>query len=128
MLAIPILDDKIVKTTINGAEVEFLYNTYATSAISKKFGGLEKMKEVLSADSPDLFDGLAYVMTALINGAVIYRNLYGGEKQEKIPEEYLLATTTLADLTAAEDDMGRAFALGSGRTIESETEKNTTAE
>lgn len=119
--------DNNAKIILCGEEYPLLLSTRAVKEIGKKFGGLDKLGDTLTAggDTDIAIDNVIWLITLLVNQPIlIYNRSHIGEEKPLLTVEDVELMTTPADLGAAHDAIQTALSRGMSRSIVSEKSKN----
>ncbi|MCM1166444.1 MAG: hypothetical protein NC299_13440 [Lachnospiraceae bacterium] len=115
------------KITLGGEEYPLLLSTRAVREIGKKFGGLEKLGDELTAqgNADKALDNVVWLIALLANQPILIHNRAnkGSEKPLLTVEDVELMTTP-ADLGEMNGAIKTAIERGSSRSIVSEKQKN----
>jgi hypothetical protein len=105
-------------------------SVWATSELSKKFGGFNNIEKVMTAENPNLLDDIFWLMTTLANAAIMYRNirLANGEHRELLPNDYFQHRVSPLDVTVLKEVIFDCINNGLSRKIESEDDDSGNAE
>ncbi len=115
------------KITLGGEDYPLLLSTRAVKEIGKKFGGLEKLGESMTAkkDSDEALDTVIWLITLLANQPIlIYNRNHAGSEKPLLTADDVEIMTTPADLNAAQNAIQIALSRGMSRSIVSEKSKN----
>lgn len=108
--------------TLGGVEYELLFTTYATKAISKRYGGLENLGNELegSKDVDKSLDEIVWLISLLANQPIMIYNLWNDNKKQLLTEEMVSLLTTPSDLASYKDAIMTAMLKGTKREVISE--------
>ena len=108
--------------TLGGVEYELLFTTYATKAISKRYGGLENLGNELegSKDVDKSLDEIVWLISLLANQPIMIYNLWNDNKKALLTEEMVSLLTTPSDLASYKDAIMTAMLKGTKREVISE--------
>ncbi len=115
------------KIVLGGEEYPLLLSTRAVREIGRKFGGLDKLGEELTAqgDTDKALDNAVWLITLLANQPILIHNrAHRGEEKPLLTTEDVELMTTPAELGAAQYAIKIALERGSMRSIISEQSKN----
>ena len=113
--------------TIGDREYRLILTTKATKAITKRYGGLEKLGEKLmkTENFEMALDEVIYLITLLANQSILIHNLRNKEdKQELLTEEEMELLTSPLDLAQYKNAIMASMLKGTKRNVESEESKN----
>jgi len=94
--------------TLNGKEYGLLFSLNALDAIQEKFGGYDKLQEILSNDNKDLFKNIKWLFALLINEA----RLADDENAELLTEDRVGRIVTAGNIGEIKNAIYTAFAKG----------------
>lgn len=94
--------------TLNGKEYGLLFSLNALDAIQEKFGGYDKLQEILSNDNKDLFKNIKWLFTLLINEA----RLADDENAESLTEDRVGRIVTAGNIGEIKNAIYTAFVKG----------------
>ena len=114
--------DRSSSITLGGVEYELLFTTYATKAISKRYGGLENLGNELegSKDVDKSLDEIVWLISLLANQPIMIYNLWNDNKKALLTEEMVSLLTTPSDLASYKDAIITAMLKGTKREVTSE--------
>ena len=114
--------DRSSSITLGGVEYELLFTTYATKAISKRYGGLENLGNELegSKDVDKSLDEIVWLISLLANQPIMIYNLWNDNKKALLTEEMVSLLTTPSDLASYKDAIMKAMLKGTKREVISE--------
>lgn len=114
--------DRSSSITLGGVEYELLFTTYATKAISKRYGGLENLGNELegSKDVDKSLDEIVWLISLLANQPIMIYNLWNDNKKQLLTEEMVSLLTTPSDLASYKDAIMTAMLKGTKREVISE--------
>lgn len=114
--------DRSSSITLGGVEYELLFTTYATKAISKRYGGLENLGNELegSKDVDKSLDEIVWLISLLANQPIMIYNLWNDNKKALLTEEMVSLLTTPSDLASYKDAIMTAMLKGTKREVISE--------
>lgn len=126
-------EDRSAKIMLGNTEYELILSTYATKAISRRYGGLQNLGEKLSNSSQfeEVIGEIVWLITLLANQSIMIWNLWHpDQKRALLTEETVELLTTPYELAEYKDAIIVAMNKGTKRYVRSEeTEaKNETAE
>ena len=124
------MDDRAGKVVIGGEEYELLLTTLATKEIAKKYGGLDKLGDMMqSGDIIQSLDEVAWLIATLANQPIMIANRKNHEKRELLTAEDVELMTSPADIGNMSDAIMEAIGKGMKRNVVSEEiEKNAVGE
>ena len=124
------MDDRAGKVVIGGEEYELLLTTLATKEIAKKYGGLDKLGDMMqSGDIIQSLDEVAWLIATLANQPIMIANRKNHEKRELLTAEDVELMTAPADIGNMSDAIMEAIGKGMKRNVVSEEiEKNAVGE
>ena len=123
----PEIEERSATVKIGGEEYEMLLNTAATIAITKRYGGLDKLGESLSDGMLEKLEDYIWLITTLCNQSVAIHNLWHPEAPvEKLTEEKVQLLALPYEYPAFSEAIQTAITKGVGRSIRSESEDNET--
>ena len=70
---------------LNGKEYGLLFSLNALDEVQEKFGGYDKLSEVFNKDNPNLFKDTRWLLTLLINEALLAED----ENAQLLEEKYI---------------------------------------
>ena len=94
--------------TLNGKEYGLLFSLNALDAIQEKFGGYDKLQEILNSDNKDLFKNIKWLFALLINEA----RLADDENAELLTEDRVGRIVTAGNIGEIKNAIYAAFAKG----------------
>ena len=94
--------------TLNGKEYGLLFSLNALDAIQEKFGGYDKLGEILDRDSKDLFKNIKWLFALLINES----RLADDENAKLLTEEQVGRMITAGNMGVIQNAIYAAFAKG----------------
>lgn len=94
--------------TLNGKEYGLLFSLNALDEIQEKFGGYDKLQEILSSDNKDLFKNIKWLFALLINEA----RLADDENAELLTENRVGRIVTAGNIGEIKNAIYAAFAKG----------------
>jgi hypothetical protein len=94
--------------TLNGKEYGLLFSINALDAIQEKFGGYDKLQEILSSDNKDIFKNIKWLFALLINEA----RLADDENAELLTEDRVGRIVTAGNIGEIKNAIYAAFAKG----------------
>ena len=94
--------------TLNGKEYGLLFSINALDAIQEKFGGYDKLQEILSSDNKDIFKNIKWLFALLINEA----RLADDENAELLTEDRVGRIVTAGKIGEIKNAIYAAFAKG----------------
>lgn len=94
--------------TLNGKEYGLLFSLNALDAIQEKFGGYDKLSEILNSDNKDLFKNIKWLFALLINEA----RLADDENAEMLTEDRVGRMVTAGNIGEIKNAIYTAFAKG----------------
>lgn len=94
--------------TLNGKEYGLLFSLNALDAIQEKFGGYDKLQEILSNENKDLFKNIKWLFALLINEA----RLADDENAELLTEDRVGRIVTAGNIGEIKNAIYAAFAKG----------------
>ena len=112
--------DRTTTITINNEEYNLVMTTAATREIIARFGGLEKIGEVIEAQGAGGIGELAWMIALLANQGIKQENYLNNAKRKEITAEYVELFTTPADIADMQGALIEALTKGSRRDIKSE--------
>lgn len=115
------------KITLGGKDYPLMLSTRAVMEISKKFGGLSNMGNLLSKDdnSEKQLESVIWLITLLANQPILIHNHFNkNDQRELLTEEDVLLLTTPGDLKEMNSAIKIAMERGSSRNIQSASSKN----
>lgn len=114
--------DRSTFITLGGIEYELLFTTYATKAISKRYGGLENLGNELegSKDVDKSLDEVVWLISLLANQPIMIYNLWNDNKKPLLTEEMVSLLTTPSDLASYKDAIMTTMLKGTKREVISE--------
>jgi hypothetical protein len=96
------LKDGMVEITLDRPR-KLLFDLNAIEALEDKYGGYDKLVEILSPENPKYISDIKYIMTLLLNEAAEYQNYLAGDEVEKpITEKVLGMIVNASILTSGE--------------------------
>ena len=125
------MDERSSVITLAGQEYELLLTTAATKAISKRYGGLEKLGEKLEQNDKfdDALNEIVWLIALLANQPINIWNLWHPEEQKApLTPEMVELLTTPFEIAEYKDAITEAMYNGAKRYIKSEEIKNMEAE
>ena len=120
-------EERSTVITIGDREYRLILTTKATKAITKRYGGLEKLGEKLmkTENFEMALDEVIYLITLLANQSILIHNLRNKEdKQELLTEEEMELLTSPLDLAQYKNAIMASMLKGTKRNVESEESKN----
>ncbi len=94
--------------TLNGKEYGLLFSLNALDEIQEKFGGYDKLSEILNSDNKDLFKNIKWLFALLINEA----RLADDENAELLTEDRVGRIVTAGNIGEIKNAIYAAFAKG----------------
>ena len=115
------MDDRSTKITIAGKEYELVFTTKATKDVSKKYGSLEKMGEVLKEQGVDeSLNDVVWLVTLLANQGIMRKNMLENKNEPLLTTEQVEILTTPGDYNAFSEALREAIVKGTQRFVQSE--------
>lgn len=124
------MDDRAEKVVIGGEEYDLLLTTLATKEIAQKYGGLDKLGDMMQGgDIIQSLDEVAWLIATLANQPIMIANRKNHEKRELLTVEDVELMTSPADIGNMRNTI--IFAIGKGmkrNVISEENGKNSAGE
>lgn len=112
--------DRTTKITINDEDYNLVMTTAATREIIARYGGLEKIGEVIEAEGAGGIGELAWLIALLANQGIRQENIIHHTQREELTADYIELFTTPADIANMQGALIEAMTKGSRRDIKSE--------
>lgn len=119
------MDDKRTgRIQIAGKSYPLNFSVRAAQQVSERYGGLEKIGEVLrGGDMEKVFAELMWLLALLINQGIARDNLLEGGDTQSVKEDDLWILVSLSDMTGLEGILMSAMTADMSREVETD-EKN----
>ena len=115
------MDDRAEKVVIGGEEYDLLLTTLATKEIAQKYGGLDKLGDMMQGgDIIQSLDEVAWLIATLANQPIMIANRKNHEKRELLTAEDVELMTSPADIGNMSDAIMAAIGKGMKRNVVSE--------
>lgn len=115
------MDDRAEKVVIGGEEYDLLLTTLATKEIAQKYGGLDKLGDMMQGgDIIQSLDEVAWLIATLANQPILISNRKNHEKRELLTAEDVELMTSPADIGNMSDAIMEAIGKGMKRNVVSE--------
>lgn len=117
------MDDNKAYITIDGKQYRLNMSNYATKQIAKRFGGLDKLGDIVmnrNGDTALAIEEVIWLITLLANQDIMLQNLRGKTNTPLLSPEYVELATSPKDLISFNDALTACMIEGVGRTVESE--------
>ena len=116
-------EDRSAKIMLGNTEYELILSTYATKAISRRYGGLQNLGEKLSNSSQfeEVIGEIVWLITLLANQSIMIWNLWHpDQKRALLTEEAVELLSTPYELAEYKDAIIVAMNKGTKRYVRSE--------
>lgn len=108
---------------LNGKEYGLLFSLNALDEVQEKFGGYDKLSEVFNKDNPNLFKDTRWLLTLLINEALLAED----DSAQLLEEKRVGRMIHAGNLQEVQSAIFKAFYKGTaGDTDEEPKEEKTT--
>ena len=108
---------------LNGKEYGLLFSLNALDEVQEKFGGYDKLREVFNKDNPNLFKDTRWLLTLLINEALLAED----ENAQMLDEKKVGRLIHAGNLQEVQSAIFKSFAQGTAGDEEAQEEdKNET--
>lgn len=103
---------------LNGKEYGLLFSLNALDEVQEKFGGYDKLSEVFNEDNPNLFKDTRWLLTLLINEALLAED----ENAQMLDEKKVGRLIHAGNLQEVQSAIFKSFAQGTAGDEEAQEE------
>ena len=116
---------RTAKISLDGREHLLCFSTRVMRSCTERYGGLEKIDDVLSADDPvRALDETIWLLAAMMDAGARYARLNGLDNPEPLSFDDLYDATGIDDLTGLKGKIAETITNGRTPTLDAVPPKN----